>query len=319
MAVNTTQTKLTRDVPADGGRRLTPASPAADVVMAYLSKHAAALRALDPQVRGDQPDAVHQMRVTTRRLRSTLQSFSPVLEWSGPQHLVGELRWLGRVLGDARDAEVLEDRLAGALDQVPGEHVIGPVRARVQGHFAPQRAAARTALLAALDSERYSSLLGELDQWVTDPPASAAAARPARAVLPRAVRRTYRRTARRTRQAQRADEGTGKDVALHQARKAAKRARYAGEAVTPVLGRQARRFTKRMKKLQSVLGDYQDTVIARQAARELGIGAHLAGENAFSYGLLYGRDACEAGLLTARAGRAWRKASRRRYRKWLRG
>ena len=46
-----------------------------------------------------------------------------------------------------------------------------------------------------------------------------------------------------------------------------------------------------MKKVQSVLGDHQDTVLARQAARELGIGAHLAGENAFTYGLLYERDA----------------------------
>jgi CHAD domain-containing protein len=319
MAVNTTKTKQAHGAAAGGGQRLKPSSPAADVVLAYLRKHAEALRALDPQVRRDQPDAVHQMRVTTRRLRSTLQSFSQALGWSGSQHLVGELRWLGRVLGAARDAEVLAGHLAGALDQVPAEQVIGPVKARVEGHYAPQRAAARTALLAALDSERYVLLLGELDRWITGPPASAAAGRPARAVLPGAVRRTYRRTARRMRRAQRAEEGTGTDVALHEARKAAKRARYAGEAVTPALGRKAGRFTKRMKKIQSVLGDHQDTVIARQAARELGIGAHLAGENAYSYGLLYERDACEAGLLRAQASRAWRKASRRRYRKWLRG
>ena len=49
-----------------------------------------------------------------------------------------------------------------------------------------------------------------------------------------------------------------------------------------------------MKKVQSVLGDHQDTVIARQAARDLGIGAHLAGENAFTYGLLYEREAHRA-------------------------
>jgi CHAD domain-containing protein len=318
MAVNTPQAKLTHGVPA-GGQRLKPSSPASDVVLAYLRQHAEALRALGPQVRGDQPDAVHQMRVTTRRLRSTLQSFSSVLGWPGSRHLVEELRWLGRVLGDARDAEVLEGHLAGALDQLPAEQVIGPVKARVQGHFAPQRAAARTALLAALDSERYACLLGELDQWVTDPPVGAAGARPARAVLPRAVRRTYRRTARRMGRSGRAEEGTGQDVALHEARKAAKRARYAGEAVTPALGRKAKRFTKRMKSVQSVLGDHQDTVIARRAARELGISAHLAGENAFSYGLLYGRDACAAELLTAQASRAWKKASRRRHRKWLQG
>jgi len=48
-------------------------------------------------------------------------------------------------------------------------------------------------------------------------------------------------------------------------------------------------------------------------ARDLGIGAHLAGENAFSYGLLYERDVCDAGRLQAKAHRAWRKAARRSH------
>ncbi|MGH3409229.1 MAG: CHAD domain-containing protein, partial [Streptosporangiaceae bacterium] len=104
--------------------------------------------------------------------------------------------------------------------------------------------------------------------------------------------------------------------ALHEARKAAKRARYAGEAVTPALGRKAGKFTRQMKKVQSVLSDHQDTVMGRQAARELGISAHLAGENAFSYGLLYEQDACDAGHLRAQGRRTWKKASRPRYRHW---
>jgi hypothetical protein len=72
-----------------------------------------------------------------------------------------------------------------------------------------------------------------------------------------------------------------------------------------------------MKKLQSVLGDHQDTVIARQLERRLGVSAHLAGENAFSYGLFYERDACDARLLQDLAAVIWRQASRRRYRHWL--
>jgi hypothetical protein len=66
-----------------------------------------------------------------------------------------------------------------------------------------------------------------------------------------------------------------------------------------------------------VLGDHQDTVIARQVERELGMSAHLAGENAFSYGLLYERDACDAGRLQARARPTWKQARRARYRRWL--
>jgi hypothetical protein len=72
-----------------------------------------------------------------------------------------------------------------------------------------------------------------------------------------------------------------------------------------------------MKKVQSVAGDHQDTVIARQAARDLGIGAHLAGENAFTYGLLYEREFHRAEGLQARARAVWKHASRPRYRTWM--
>ena len=72
-----------------------------------------------------------------------------------------------------------------------------------------------------------------------------------------------------------------------------------------------------MKKVQSVLGDHQDAVIARHAARDLGVGAHLAGENAFTYGLLYECEAHQAEHLQARARHVWKRASRARYRRWL--
>jgi CHAD domain-containing protein len=173
-------------------------------------------------------------------------------------------------------------------------------------------------VLAALGSQRYFSLLDELDRLAAEPPLTRRAARPAADVLPAAVRRGYRQTARRMRRARRAAAGPGRDAALHEARKAAKRARYAGEAVTPAIGTGARRFTRRMKELQSVLGDHQDTVIARQVERQLGMGAHLAGENAFSYGLLFGRDACDGERLQVQARRAWKQASRPRYRRWMR-
>ena len=69
--------------------------------------------------------------------------------------------------------------------------------------------------------------------------------------------------------------------------------------------RHARRFTKQMKKIQSVLGDHQDAVVARGVDRELGIGAHLAGENAFTFGLLYEREDQRAARLRAEAQRTW--------------
>jgi CHAD domain-containing protein len=296
---------------------LTGSSPAGRVVLAYLRAQTDAVKRLDPMVRRDEPDSVHQMRVATRRLRSTLRSFGKIVRRGDTQELAGELKWLGDLLGEARDAEVLAGHLQANLRQMPAELVVGPVQARVQGHFAPARAAAQRAVLAALDSRRYFSLLDELDRLAAEPPLTRRAAGPAADVLPAEVRRAYRQTARRMRRARRAAAGPTRDAALHQARKAAKRARYAGEAVTPALGHEAGRFTKQIKRLQSVLGDHQDTVIARQVERELGMSAHLAGENAFSYGLLYEREACDAGRLQAQARQTWKQARRARYRRWL--
>jgi CHAD domain-containing protein len=297
---------------------LASSSPAGQVVLAYLRTHAGGLKALDPMVRRDEPDAVHQMRVATRRLRSTLRSFGHIIRRDGTRQLAAELKWLGAVLGEARDAEVLAGHLQALLSETPGELVLGPVQARVQGHFAPLRAGARTALLEALDSLRYFSLLDELDKLFAEPPLTPEAARPAADVLPAAARRPYRQARRRMRQARRTPAGQPADAALHQARKAGRRARYAAEAMTPAIGKKARRFARQMKQVQSVLGDHQDAVIARQVERELGIRAYLASENAFSYGLLYGRDACEAERLRAQARRTWKHARRARYRQWMR-
>jgi len=124
------------------------------VVLAYLRLQAHALKSLAPMVRADEFDAVHQMRVTTRRLRASLRSFGQVIPRSDTERLAAELKWLGGLLGAARDGEVLPAHLQASLRLVPVELLIGPIQARVQGHFAPLRAAARAELIEALDSPR---------------------------------------------------------------------------------------------------------------------------------------------------------------------
>jgi CHAD domain-containing protein len=290
---------------------------AAVPVLAYAAAQVSAIISLDPLVRRDEPDSVHQMRVATRRLRSTLKSFDQVLHGDDLERVAGELKWLGGVLGAARDAEVLAGHVQAGLDRLPPELAMGPVQPRVRGHFAPAEAGARAAVLEALDSDRYLALLDALDMLLIDPPLTRAAASPAEHVLPPAVRRARRRLRRRLRRALRAPAGPARDAAMHEARKAAKHARYAAEAAAPAFGKQARRFAKRVKRVQSALGDHHDGVVARAAIRELGVQAHLAGENAFTYGVLYQQDACRAGDLEQQARRAWKRASRPAVRRWL--
>lgn len=299
------------------GTRPHRSSSAGDVVLAYLRFQSGVMHSLEPLVRADQPDAVHQMRVATRRLRATLRTFGTVIPRSRGEKVAADLKWLGGLLGAARDGEVLPAHLQASLRPTPPELLIGPVLARVQGHFAPGRTAARAELIEALDSPRYTSLLTDLDQLSHEPPLGPQAGAPARDVLPAAIRRAYRQANRRMRRARHAPEGQPKDVAMHQARKSARRARYAAEAARPAIGKKASRFSREMKKVQSVLGDHQDSVIARQAARDLGIGAHLAGENAFTYGLLHERESHQASHLQAQARHVWKHASRPRYRHWM--
>jgi CHAD domain-containing protein len=305
-----------RDVPIAGTQPQRSAS-AGEVVLAYLRLQAHALKSLEPMVRADEFDAVHQMRVATRRLRATLRSFGQVIPRSDSRRLADELKWLGGLLGPARDGEVLPAHLRASLRPTPAELMIGPVQARVQGHFAPRRAAARAELIEAFDSPRYAGLLAALDGLAAGPLPGPRAGDAAREVLPAAVRRAYRQAARRMRRARHTPAGPAREAALHQARKSARRARYAAEAARPAVGSPAGRFARQMKKVQSALGDHHDAVIARAEARDLGIGAHLAGENAFTYGLLHEREANRAERLEAGARTVWKRASRSRYRRWM--
>jgi CHAD domain-containing protein len=119
------------------------------------------------------------------------------------------------------------------------------------------------------------------------------------------------------RRALRTPAGPARDVALHEARKAAKRARYAAEVARPASGKRARQFAKQMKAIQSVLGDHQDTVNARAVARELGVHANLAGESSFSFGLLYERAYRDAHEHEELAGHVWKRAVHGKAIRWL--
>lgn len=60
-----------------------------------------------------------------------------------------------------------------------------------------------------------------------------------------------------------------------------------------------------MKSLQSLLGEHQDSVMAREALRDVATQAHAAGENAFTYGVLYGREERAAEGVEAELPGAW--------------
>jgi CHAD domain-containing protein len=238
-------------------------SAARDVVHAAISTSVQRLLAHDAGVRlGGDPESVHQARVATRRLRSDLRTFRSLLVPEWDEALRAELKWLGGELGAVRDTEVLLDLLRHQVDRlVPGDHAVGE---RLLRQLVDRREAQRAELLDAMRSDRYAKLLERLVAAANAPALLPEADTPATDVLPALVQKPWKKLRRDVRAL--ADDPPDGD--LHHVRIRAKRTRYAAEAMTPALGKPARRFAKAVAKLQDVLGDHQDAVVAASWLRD---------------------------------------------------
>ncbi|MGW3138542.1 CYTH and CHAD domain-containing protein [Streptomyces sp. NPDC001139] len=303
-------------LPDARAEKVVPGS-AGDEVLRYVDEQVRALVDLDPAVRRDLPDAVHQFRVACRRLRSVLRSYRSVLDRAVTDPIRRELKWLGGELAEARDHEVLAERLRGRVEASPPELVLGPVAARLQAWHVAGTAEARRRTLDALNSPRYLALLDALAALTQQPPLRRKAARKPGKAMPRAILKEYDRLAARVTHALELPPGKDLDVALHEARKAAKKARYATEPARASLGKPAKRLGKRVKALQKVLGDHQDSVVARDSLRRQAVAAHAAGEPGFTWGLLYGQEQAAAAERERELPAAWARASKPRLRKRL--
>ena len=301
---------------ADGGRRGGRRTAGA-TVQAHLAGQVAELVARDPQVRRDLPDALHRMRVATRRLRSALTTFGPLLNRELTDPLRDELRWLAAVLGAARDAEVMRARLLALIDAERADLVLGDVREHVDAAMARRHRVAHDQVVVELDGERYLRLLDDLDALVAAPPFLPGAREDAKSVLADLVRRSWRRLDRAMAAAERAPRGLRQDELLHEVRKDAKRTRYAAEAVEPVFGRPARRYAAAVTQLQESLGDFQDGAVTRQVLLEIAAAGQPAGENAFTLGRLHAREQALAEAAVADWPLARVAVSRKRFRGWF--
>ncbi|GAA1957484.1 CHAD domain-containing protein [Kitasatospora viridis] len=287
-----------------GGGRAVEQGTAGAALAGYLRDQSAELLALDGAVRRDEADSVHRMRVCARRLRSALTAGRPLLRGRRRvAELAGELRWLGRVLGEARDAETTGERLLAGAAERPG--TADGVSDALRLVFRERYAQAFLTVREVLDGERYFALLAELERIAAAPPLRARAGRGKRE-LERLVRGERRRTGRRLRTALALPPGAGRDEALHGARKAAKRARYAAELAG------ATRLATRLHAVQDALGRYQDAVVAQALLPELAARARAAGADTFGYGVLYAAQRPEAEAALAAALPAWRRARGRR-------
>ena len=111
--------KLARVLASSGSADEQQRPVSSDPLHRAVAGHVEELLEWDRAVRSDVYDSVHQMRVTTRKIRSLLQSSEGSFGISDDDWILSELRELAAVLGVARDAEVLAERYERALDALP--------------------------------------------------------------------------------------------------------------------------------------------------------------------------------------------------------
>jgi CHAD domain-containing protein len=274
-------------------------------VARYLRAQVDTLTDLVDAVRADEPDAVHRMRVATRRLRSALATFEPLLEPA--DRLRDDARWLGRRLGAVRDAEVMAARLAEHASGLGDDDAVAAL-ARV---LEERHRTAHAELVEALDSPRAGDLTRALDRFRAAPLVPGASGKDLR----RRVRKDHRRVVRRLEAALAEDDPAVRDPLLHEARKAAKRLRYAAEAVAPAVGKPAVRLAAAAEELQEVLGEHQDAVTARALLERLRPAATEPETWLHARLALVEHDL--AGRAEARVPRARRRLGRTKVRGWL--
>jgi CHAD domain-containing protein len=285
-----------------------------EVVRASIGNALARIVAHDPGVRlGDDPEDIHQARVGTRRLRSDLRTFRPLLDAGWVAGVREEAGWYAALLGDVRDTEVLMERLehqAMSLAKEDAANVAGTI-----GRLGKEREAARVRLLEAMDGLRYTALLDRLTDAASEPQFAEGdgAGETAAHSLPALVRRPWRRLSN----AVKALPEVPADQQLHEVRILAKHTRYASEAAAGVIGKPATVFAKQMAAVQTVLGDHQDACVTESWLRQVAPKTRSTRE-AMLIGQLIGLQRAEAQAKRAAWPEVWARASDNALRAWLR-
>lgn len=303
------------DPPEVSSSTLPEGATAGDVVRAAL--RASARRLLDHHavaVEGDDSEGVHQMRVAARRLRSDLRTFRPLLDRAVTDPLRQDLRGLGEILGAVRDADVLAPRLERRASDIldDGDR---PALDSLLARLSAERSEATATMLEHLGSDGYRRLLDRVVAIAENPPLEpgpGAADAPA-ASAARLVYRPWKRLRRLVAEIDHRD-----DHALHEVRKGAKAVRYACEAVEPAVGPPARRAGRRVKRIQTTLGDLQDTVVAESWLRTAVAGDDTTAAEAFVAGALVAAMRLERARGRDRWDRDWDDAADPQRWSWVR-
>jgi len=285
-----------------GPEQIGPQPTVQEIAYASLRRDTRSFLAAVPRTRlGDDPEAVHDMRVAGRRLRAAFKLFADYL----PKRAAGlrrEIGRLGRILGRVRDLDVqLEQLEAWRRDGGPSA---APAFDALERVLRGKREAARRPMLRAFDAPRFARFVARLDGFLRAGP-TRRNRHPARTEAPRLIGQRYRAV-------RKAGDDLGRKSppeAFHRLRIRCKRLRYALEFHQPLYDGDVAAMIESLSALQALLGEHQDAWLTS---------AHLAGLAATAGRKLSTPAIFLMGTIAARSDRraaSLRRAFRKSYRK----
>ena len=289
-------------------REPAPADPAIHLACGRLLEQFEEMIIQEPRAwEGLDPEGVHKMRVATRRLRSALRAFKKVLPAS-IRSFNREFKWLAAALGGVRDLDVAMGNLPHFLSEIPPEDAAH--MDDYQQFLADQWQEERRRLLACLTSRRYGRLKTGFARLVERGPSVRTMETLGSITIGDAAQlligKRYRGVLRRGREITSASS----DESLHALRIQCKRLRYLLEFFRPTYGGLLKAETTRLKKLQDVLGDFQDACVAGQLLRRYAEGLPMRSSNRGQFialGQLIGGQDRRAAMRRADFARAWER------------
>jgi CHAD domain-containing protein len=290
---------------------IAPDDPAAVAIRAALARGEGRLRGLGPEAGRGDPEGVHRLRTSSRRLRSELRTFRVLVDAHWARPLEDDLKWLAGLLGAVRDIDVLKERLRRSSGEALGD--LGLLFLTLD----ERHAEASRALREALAGDRHRDLLRRLAEAAAAPVLQPEAAGPCRSALPPLVASAWKAVKKRGRALGPRDP----DEDFHEVRKRAKRARHAAECVADALdpgpAEDARRFARLANEVQDVLGEHQDAIVAAREVRRIA-GDHPAdGVFNLACGRLLERQEHAARRSRDRFFVVWDRFDRKKHRRWL--
>jgi CHAD domain-containing protein len=289
---------------ADGG------ASALEVALGELRRLLGMWRLHEPGARrGDDPEELHQLRVTARRIDATIGLFKRQL----PASLLRTRRTTKAVLrslGAARDLDVQLGELARYCARLSEKEraAAEPLRARLQS----EQGRARAHLIRSLDSERTRHWLETLTLACATSNVGEGGGEPATRVMPQRVRRRFRKLRKSVGKVR----AKSPMEAYHQVRRRAKQLRYATECGATMFGKPAEELLKALRRLQDRLGAQQDAHMAQHHLALLAAdpGSGLPAATLFLMGRLAEHHACRTAEVHRTLTRSWRKVRGRRWR-----